>query len=153
MEKTKTTQKSHPFETIVSEQGTGKYTLDISSGGHKLVADEPVSMGGDDMGPSPYDLLLSALGSCTVITLRMYANMKKMELDNVIVSLTHKKVHMEDCEACDGGEGMVDMFNRTIKFEGNLSDSDKKKLLKIADKCPVHRTLSGQVQIKTQLEQ
>lgn len=143
----------HPFETVVSENSEGKYTLDILTGGHKILADEPISKGGTDLGPSPYDLLLSSLGSCTAITIRMYANMKKIPLKNISVTLSHKKIYVDDCKTCDGGEGMIDLINREIKFTGDLSASDTKKLLIIADKCPVHKTLTQQIRIDTRLEE
>ena len=139
-------------KTIVSESGAGKYTLDILSGGHSLTADEPVVLGGDNKGPDPYGLLVSALGSCTVMTIRMYADMKKIPLTNTFVTLSHQKKYVEDCETCVDGKGKIDIIERNIRFEGELSDDEKNKLLKIADKCPVHRTLTTSVRIKTLLK-
>jgi putative redox protein len=150
--KNKTIDNSQLSTTKISESGIGNYTLDIISGGHQFNADEPISMGGSDKGPSPYDLLLSALGSCTAITIRMYANMKKMPLENIFITLTHKKIYAEDCEECHQSEGMIDVIYRNIKFEGDLSRQEMDKLIYIADRCPIHRTLTNQVSIQTILE-
>lgn len=132
-----------PDDTVVvAEAGDGKYAQVISIGGrHVLTADEPVAVGGDDTGPGPYDLLLSSLGACTSMTLRMYADRKKWPLDHVSVALRHAKA--------DDGEGKVDLIDREITITGDLDATAREKLLEIADKCPVHRTLHGEVRVKT----
>ncbi len=134
---------------------TGKehYYTDIQSGGHTLAADEPVAVGGTDRGPSPYGLLASALGACTTITLRMYADRKKWPLTDVTVRLHHEKIHARDCEDCETREGRVDRIIREIDLEGPLDDEQRQRLLEIADKCPVHRTLRSEVSIQTVLKE
>ena len=137
--------------TLVVERGAGKFAQVINSNGHRLLADEPESYGGDNTGPSPYDLLLSALGACTAMTLRMYAGFKNLPLERVAVKLHHEKIHAEDCESCETRTGKIDQIEREIELAGNLTDDQRKKMLEIADKCPVHRTLTSEVKIKTKL--
>jgi putative redox protein len=134
---------------IVSETRHGRFEQDISIGRHRLLADEPVRAGGLDSGPNPYDLLLAGLGACTSMTLRLYAERKSLPLDRVSVRLSHSKVHAADCEACETKEGMIDRIERVVTFEGKLDDDQRARLLEIADKCPVHRTLSSEIEIRT----
>jgi putative redox protein len=117
-----------------------------------LQADEPSDYGGDDAGPNPYELLLAALGACTSMTVRMYAERKQWPLQGVQVSLSYAKVHAEDCAACETKVGMVDRIEVAISFTGDLSGEQQRKLLEIANKCPVHRTLVSRSQIDTRLE-
>ncbi|MGJ8528459.1 bifunctional alpha/beta hydrolase/OsmC family protein [Maritalea sp.] len=128
--------------TIAAESGEGKYHLNINASGHHISVDEPVSVGGTDRGATPYDLLCAALGSCTTITLRMYADRKKWPVNHIETWVDHAKKHAKDCEECgEGREGRVDIFHRRILIEGDLDDDQRARLLEIADKCPVHKTL------------
>ena len=131
---------------VVEETGQGKFKNVISVGGrHVLIADEPVDVGGTDTGPGPYDFLLAALGSCTAMTVRMYADFKQIPLDKVRVTLSHNKVHAEDCEDCETKTGKLDRIDRDLEFRGDLTDAQRAKLLEIADKCPVHKTLHSEI--------
>jgi putative redox protein len=134
---------------LVRETGGGKLQQEIMSGPHRFLADEPVKAGGLDSGPGPYDLLLASLGACTSMTLRLYADNKKLSLDRVSVRLTHNRIHAEDCLNCETKEGMIDRIDRNITLEGELSADERKRLLEIADKCPVHRTLESEIEIRT----
>ena len=134
---------------LVRETGNGKFQQEILSGPHRFLADEPVKAGGLDSGPGPYDLLLAGLGACTSMTLRLYADNKKLPLKRVSVRLTHNKIHAEDCLNCETREGMVDRIDRNITVEGPLDAGQRKRLLEIADKCPVHRTLESEIEIRT----
>ena len=135
-------------EVLVTEQDArflrGLYTAD-----HQWQADEPKDKGGTNQGPTPYDLLLLSLGACTSMTLRMYANHKQLNIDTLEVRLRHQRVHAEDCRDCESREGMVDVLERDIHIEGELSQDQRRRLLEIADKCPVHKTLTGKLQIRT----
>jgi putative redox protein len=139
-----------PDEDVVTRT-EGTYRTAIQAGQHALVGDEPESVGGDDDGPTPYGFLLSALGSCTGMTLRMYADRKEWPLDETIVRLSHEKVHAEDCENCDTEQGQVDRITREIEIRGRLSDDQRERLFEIANKCPVHRTLLGDVDVRSSL--
>lgn len=132
----------------VSESHAGTYAQRIRAGGHPLTADEPEPIG-TDTGPSPYDLLLAALGACTSMTVRMYADRKQWPLDDVHVALRHAKIHAEDCEHCETKAGTIDHIERRITLSGSLDDEQRAKLLEIANKCPVHRTLHSEVDIET----
>jgi len=133
----------------VTVTGTTPYRTSVQSGRHRLVADEPASVGGGDEGPTPYDLLLSALGTCTGMTLRMYADRKGWPLETTTVRLSHRKVHAEDCRDCESESGKVDRIHREVEVTGDLTDKQRDRLLEIADKCPVHRTLHGEVKVDT----
>lgn len=147
----KTADKGESSEVAVMEAGgTGLAQL-ISNGNYELVADEPTSLGGGGAGPTPYGLLLAALGACTTMTLRIYARRKKLPLKRASVLLRHNKVHAADCAVCDGNNARADAITRTVKLEGDLSTEQRDRLLEIADKCPVHRTLSSAVKITTEL--
>ncbi|MGH6769489.1 MAG: bifunctional alpha/beta hydrolase/OsmC family protein [Xanthobacteraceae bacterium] len=134
---------------VVTETRLGRFQQDATIGKHRLTADEPVSSGGLDSGPSPYDLLLAALGACTAMTLRIYAEHKKLPLERVSVELRHSKVHAADCEDCETKEGKIDRIERAIALTGALDEEQRKRLLEIADKCPVHRTLTSEIDIRT----
>jgi putative redox protein len=133
----------------VAERGTGAFTVAIRAGRHTWLGDEPTSVGGDDLGPAPYDMLTAALGACTAMTLRMYARQKKWPLDKVSVALKHSKVHAADCASCETQVVKVDRIERSITLEGALDDTQRQRLLEIADKCPVHRTLHSEVEVLT----
>lgn len=132
-----------PAQTVqVSETRRGKFQQQVVAGSHSFLADEPASVGGGDTGPTPYDLLAAALGTCTTMTLRMYAAHKGLPLDHVQVDVSHAKVHAEDCMECgEGREGRIDRFERLITVAGDLSEEQRIRLLEIADRCPVHKTL------------
>lgn len=136
---------------VVEETGFGKFQQAMAAGPHKLLADEPPSVGGDDTGPTPYDLLTAGLGACTSMTIRMYARHKNLPLDGVHVELAHDKIHADDCEHCETEDGKIDRIRRKITLRGDLDDAQRAKLLEIADRCPVHRTLHSEVTIETSL--
>jgi putative redox protein len=129
--------------------GADGYLTEIRAGGHALLADEPLSVGGTGRGPTPYDLLAASLGACTSMTLRMYASRKGWPLEEATVRLTHEKIHVQDEEACANREARMDVLEREITLEGPLDSDQSARLLEIADRCPVHRTLSAGVVIKT----
>jgi uncharacterized OsmC-like protein len=137
---------------MVSELAGAKFAQEIRVGRHRLIVDEPVAFGGADGGPTPYDLLVAALGACTCMTLRLYAEAKKLPLDHVSVQLKHSKVHAEDCVECDAKDVKIDLIQREIQLEGALSDAERARLLEIADRCPVHRTLTSKVSVQTRLK-
>lgn len=135
----------------VAETGAGKFQQEVVSESHRLLADEPVDYGGFDSGPSPYDYLNIALGACTAMTMRLYADRKKLPLERVKVDVTHAKVHAEDCAECEGRDGRVDRFERTLEIVGDLDPEQRRKLVEIADKCPVHRTLEASSVVATKV--
>ncbi|HEY3258678.1 MAG TPA: alpha/beta fold hydrolase [Pseudonocardiaceae bacterium] len=143
-------QPAAPAEgfVVVSENGMGPYGQDIRVGHHRMIADEPEPIG-MDTGPSPYDLLLAGLGACTAITVRMYARHKQLPLDRVSVSLRHSRVHAEDCAHSEATTGMLDRIERAIHIDGDLDDDQRERLVQIANKCPVHRTLHSEIVIDT----
>jgi len=136
-------------EAATARTGAEGYVTDLVAGGHPLLADEPASVGGTNAGPSPYALLSGALATCTSMTLQMYARHKGIALDNAIVNVTHQKIHAKDCESCETREGKIDQFVRTIELQGDLTDEVRVRMLEIANKCPVHRTLKGEIEIVT----
>lgn len=123
----------------------------IVAGSHRLVSDEPASAGGTDSGPTPYDLLLAALGSCTSMTLLMYARRKQWPLERVTVRLRHSRAHADDCANCETADAMLTVIERDIGLEGALDDEQRARLLAIADRCPVHRTLTSTIEIRSRL--
>jgi putative redox protein len=139
------------IKSVVVRGRAGALRQDIEAGGHHLVSDEPVEWGGADAGPTPYDLLLAALGSCTAITLQMYARHKAWPLEGIEVRLRHEKIHARDCADCETKEGRIDRIEREIVLRGALDDGQRARLLEIADRCPVHRTLSAEIRISTRL--
>lgn len=144
---------SRPGTVVVAEAGTGKFLQNVSVGGkHTALADEPASYGGTDKGPTPYDSLLTGLGACTSMTIRMYADRKKIPLDHVSVTLKHDKIHASDCETCETADGKIDRIEREIEIAGDMSAEEREQLLQIADRCPVHRTLHSEVLITSELK-
>ena len=131
------------------DSGQPRFLQNITVGPHSLPADEPVAAGGSDAGSNPYELLLAALGSCASITVQMYAERKQWPLEAVHVALSWGQVHTEDCTDCDKIRGLIDAIEMEISFRGNLSEVQRQRLIEIANKCPVHRTLSSQVPIRT----
>ncbi len=135
---------------IVTGGATG-FAQEIETGRHRLRADEPVEAGGTDAGPSPYDLLLAALGACTSMTLSMYARRKQWPLEGITVRLQHMRIHAQDCAECETKEGRLDRIEREISLTGPLSTEQRARLLEIANRCPVHRTLVSEIDIRTRL--
>lgn len=136
---------------VVARTRLDGFRTEVQLGVHSLIADEPRSVGGTDLGPTPYDLLSAALATCTSMTLRMYANHKKIDLVSATVAVEHDKVHAEDCEDCESTDGKIDEFRRTISLDGDLSNSQRQRMLEIADRCPVHRTLHNETKIRSKL--
>ena len=143
-------EASEAGTVVVSGSGLG-LAQEICIGRHRLVGDEPVSAGGTDTGPNPYDLLLAALGTCTSMTLGLYARRKQWPLESITVRLRHSKIHAADCESCETKESMLYRIERDVELFGPLSDEQRARLLEIADKCPVHRTLTSEIDIRTRL--
>jgi putative redox protein len=138
-----------PRNVVVRETRNSKFQQTVSIGPHHLLADEPIASGGEDSGPGPYDFVLAGLGACTSMTMRMYADRKSLPLERVTVTLKHSKIHAEDCAECETKAGMLDQIDRTIAMEGALDAEQRGKLMEIADKCPVHRTLTSEIHIVT----
>lgn len=138
-----------PRKVVVQETRKSKFNQIITVGPHHLVADEPVAAGGEDAGPGPYDFLLAGLGACTSMTIRLYADRKSLPLDRVTVTLKHSKIYAKDCAECETRDGMLDQIERDIAIDGALDAEQRKKLMEIADKCPVHRTLTSEIRIVT----
>jgi putative redox protein len=135
---------------IVAESGSGTYTQRITAGRHELVSDEPQPIG-SDAGPTPYDLLLAALGSCTSMTVRMYAKRRDWPLEQVRVTLRHSRIHAADCADCETRTGVVDHIDLGIELIGDLDEDQRQRLLLIAGRCPVHQTLTSEIDIATKL--
>jgi uncharacterized OsmC-like protein len=149
-EKEEATMTESGEARVVVRTGEGLCT-EIEARGHELVADEPISVGGADAGPTPYDYLLAALGGCTAMTLRMYADRKGWPLESVRVRLSQNRVHATDCEECETEEGRIDRIEREIELAGPLEEEQRRRLLEIADKCPVHRTMQTEALVKNVL--
>ena len=141
-----------PGTVVVTETGEGSFTQELFDGRHRLLADEPEAAGGNDRGPNPYELLLMALGACTSMTVRLYAKRRQWPLQRIVIRLRHEKIYIEDCENCDTEPAMLDHIFREIEFTGGtLTPEQAGKLLEIADKCPVHRTLTHKIKITSKL--
>jgi uncharacterized OsmC-like protein len=138
-----------PRNVVVRETRNSKFQQTVSVGPHRLLADEPVAAGGGDSGPGPYDFLLAALGACKSMTMRLYADRKSLPLERATVTLHHSKIHAQDCAECETREGMLDQIDVAIGLEGALDAEQRKRILEIADKCPVHRTLTSEIRIVT----
>ena len=136
----------------VTETRTRQFMQEVKVGAHRFIADEPAAYGGDDAGPSPYDLLVAALGACTAMTVRLYADAKQLPLERVAVRLKHDKVHAKDCAECETRDGKIDRIEREIELTGNLDDAQRARLVEIANRCPVHRTLQSEVWMPTRLK-
>jgi putative redox protein len=137
-----------PGEVLVTEEND-RFLRRLYTHSHDFLSDEPEDRGGDDRGPDPYELLLMSLGACTSMTLRMYANHKKLPVSDIEVRLRHDRIHAEDCEECESSEGQISRIKRTISYKGDLPEEQHARFMEIADKCPVHRTLKGEIQIET----
>ena len=139
---------------VVQETGNGRFSNAISVGGrHMLRADEPLSVGGNDSGPTPYDFLLAGLGACKSMTMRMYAERKGWPLKRAMVTLRHEKIHAEDCEACETATGKIDRIETEISLNGDLSEAQRQKIFKIAERCPVHQTLKHEISLTATLKE
>jgi putative redox protein len=153
MSDTASTPRSEPGgqvpAAVIVRGGATEFAQEIIAGSHRLTSDEPVAAGGTDAGPTPYDLLLAALGSCTSMTVAMYARRKGWPLEGVTVWLRHSRIHASDCADCETREGMLDRIERDIRFAGPLTAEQRARLREIADKCPVHRALTSEIDIRT----
>ena len=142
---------SIPKPSVVVRGKGVSYAQEIVAGLHRLTADEPVAAGGTNSGPTPYDLLLAALGACTSMTVGMYARRKNWPLQGVVVRLRHARIHAEDCATCETKEGFLDRIECELELAGRLSAEQRSKLLEISEKCPVHRTLQSRIEIRSSL--
>jgi uncharacterized OsmC-like protein len=133
-------------------QGNAKgFAQQITVGRHQLLADEPIALGGTDTGPDPYGLLIAALGACTSMTISLYARRKQWPLEAVTVKLRHSKIHAADCTDCETKDGMLDRVELEVEFQGDLTEEQRTRLIEIANRCPVHRTLTSEIHISTRL--
>jgi putative redox protein len=137
--------------TVTVHGRAAGFAQEIAVGRHRLTGDEPASAGGTDTGPNPYDFLLAALGSCMSMTVAMYARRKRWPLEAVTVRLRHSRIHAADCEQCENHNGLLDHIDCDVELTGVLSEEQHLRLLGIADKCPVHRTLTSAIHIQTRL--
>jgi uncharacterized OsmC-like protein len=140
------TDKEAPH--IVVRGGAENFQQEVTAGKHQFVADEPVNVGGGDLGPDPYDYLLASLGVCTSMTVGLYARRNHLPLENVTVSLWHSRIHARDCEECETKEGMLDRIDVEVELTGSLTAEQHAKLIEIAAKCPVHRTLTSEINVR-----
>jgi putative redox protein len=136
---------------VVRATGSG-FAQEIVAGQHRLKADEPVTSGGTDTDPTPYQLLLAALGACASLTLGMYARRKNWPLEGIVVRLSHSKIHAEDCLECQTEAGMLDRIECELELKGSLTPEQRLRLFEIAEKCPVHRTLTSEIEIRSSLK-
>jgi putative redox protein len=137
---------------VVTVRGSAEgFAQEITAGRHRLIADEPMAAGGSDRGPGPYELLLAALGACTSMTIALYARRKGWPLTGVTVRLRHSRIHADDCAECETKQGMLDRIERQIAVTGELTEEQRAKVIEIANKCPVHRTLTSEINIRTTL--
>lgn len=150
---TSNAQKEEKIEqgNVTVKEKNHAFLRNIITDSHEFPSDEPIRVGGSNLGPTPYDLLLASLGSCTSMTLRMYANQKKLNVTNIEVKLRHDRVHNEDCQACIDGKLIQDVIYRELIIEGDLTEDQRQRMLQIADRCPVHRTLHNEIDIQTRL--
>jgi len=137
-------------QAVVRGSAAG-FAQEITVGRHQFPADEPAAMGGTDTGPTPYDLLIAALGACTSMTVSVYARRKQWPLESVTVTLRHEKIHAVDCVDCEKKDGVLDRIERDISLQGTLDEEQRARLLEIASKCPVHKTLTSEINIRTRL--
>jgi uncharacterized OsmC-like protein len=142
------TQGDNKTADVVVRGDAGSFKQEIVAGRHRLLADEPESAGGSDAGPDPYDYLLTSLGVCTSMTVGLYARRKNLPLETIKVSLWHSRIHAKDCEECETKEGMLDRIDLEVELTGSLSAEQHAKLMEIAGKCPVHRTLTSEIDIR-----
>ena len=139
------------MSSVIVRGGARGLIQEIEAGRHYLTADEPLSAGGADAGPSPYDYLLAALGTCTSMTLSMYARQKQWPLEGVTVRLSHSRIHAADCEGCESPDVRLERIERRIELHGTLGADQRARLIEIAEKCPVHHTLTSKIRIRTEL--
>ncbi len=141
-------QQTNKIPDVVVRGGSDSFKQQIAADKHRLIADEPVNAGGDDGGPDPYHYLLASLGVCTSMTVGLYARRHQLPLENITISLWHSRIHASDCEECETREGMLDRIDLEIELTGSLNDAQHAKLMELAAKCPVHRTLTSEINIR-----